>query len=51
MSTFLTLTESDLKELQIDTFGARRKIILIIKSIFIRNVTNKLKINEETLNM
>ncbi|CAD5118672.1 DgyrCDS7358 [Dimorphilus gyrociliatus] len=42
MSTFLTLNESDLKELHIDTFGARRKIILLIKSNFILFAINTL---------
>ncbi|XP_072164676.1 protein bicaudal C homolog 1-like [Diadema setosum] len=38
LSTFLTLTDKDLKELGITTFGARRKMLLAISDL---NKTNK----------
>lgn len=33
MATFLTLTDQDLKELGIGTFGARRKMLLAITGV------------------
>jgi len=33
MSSFLTLTDGDLKELGITTFGARRKLLLAIAGL------------------
>jgi len=33
LSTFLTLTDQDLKELGISTFGARRKMLLAIADL------------------
>ncbi|XP_072335014.1 protein bicaudal C homolog 1-B-like isoform X2 [Scyliorhinus torazame] len=34
LQTFLTLTDQDLKELGITTFGARRKMLLAISELF-----------------
>jgi len=34
MASFLTLTDKDLKELGITTFGARRKLLLTIAGLF-----------------
>jgi len=33
MASFLTLTDADLKELGITTFGARRKLLLAIAGL------------------
>jgi len=34
MASFLTLTDTDLKELGISTFGARRKLLLAIAGLY-----------------
>nr|BAO98694.1 bicaudal C [Hemicentrotus pulcherrimus] len=45
LSTFLTLTDRDLKELGITTFGARRKMLLAISDL---NNTNKDSLTTQT---
>ena len=36
MQTFATLTETDLKEIGIQTFGARKKLLLLANSEFLK---------------
>lgn len=42
LATFLTLTDDDLKELGIKTFGARRKMLLAIAGLLVAIVLAKL---------